>query len=63
MVHFFFMETWHPLVEGYYSGTESALSWIAHYDVLLCVLNGPDAADLRDALLAYADDPSQYNRR
>jgi hypothetical protein len=37
-------------------GTESALSWIALYDILLCVVNGPDAAALREALLAYADD-------
>ena len=37
-------------------GTESALSWIALYDILLCIVNGPDAADLRGALLAYADD-------
>jgi hypothetical protein len=37
-------------------GTESALSWIALYDMLLCVVNEPDGDAIREAILAYADD-------
>ena len=37
-------------------GTESALSWVALYDILLCIVSGPDGENLCAALLAYADD-------
>ena len=37
-------------------GTESALSWIALYDILLCIVSGPNGSELGDSLIAYADD-------
>jgi hypothetical protein len=33
-----------------------ALSWIALYDILLCVVNGPDGDMIREAILTYPGD-------